>query len=113
MKLLKEARVIQTCVQFDDKTTDQSGKLKKKKKQSLKKLLGSANFNLKIYKSLRHHRHNQKFSSMCNKIITIYISILKSVDCIYSSMAWGGQHCEMGKTMDSESANPVPPISKQ
>lgn len=33
VKLLKEARVIQTCVQFDDKTTNQSSKLKKEKRK--------------------------------------------------------------------------------
>lgn len=51
VKLLKEARVIQTCVQFDDKTTNQSSKLKKeekKKRKALKKSLGSVSFNLKI-----------------------------------------------------------------
>ena len=60
VKLLKEARVIQTCVQFDDKTTNQSSKLKqeKKKRKTLKKFLGSVSFNLKIFKTLRHHRLN-------------------------------------------------------
>lgn len=33
VKLLKEARLIQTCVQFDDKSTNQSSKLKKEKKE--------------------------------------------------------------------------------
>lgn len=36
VKLLKEARVIQTCVQFDDKTTNQSSKLKKGEKRKEK-----------------------------------------------------------------------------